>query len=90
MSVVRKPAGLELIDLLDRVLDKGIVVDASSRLHLGVANLISHRKHVVVASIETHLRHTGARAVSRMARRQAMASSRRSNLGYPVAARKLR
>ena len=35
MTLVRKPAGGELIDLLDRVLDKGIVVDASSRLSLG-------------------------------------------------------
>lgn len=70
MTLVRKPAGGELIDLLDRVLDKGIVMDASSRLSLGVANLINHKKHVVVASIETHLHHGEARAVTRFANRQ--------------------
>ncbi len=74
MTLVRKPAGGELIDLLDRVLDKGIVVDASSRLSLGAANLISHKRHVVVASIETHLRHSGARAVTRFAKRRAVES----------------
>ena len=74
MTLVRKPAGGELIDLLDRVLDKGIVVDASSRLSLGAANLISHKRHVVVASIETHLRHSGARAVAKFAKRRAVES----------------
>ncbi|HEY1731077.1 MAG TPA: gas vesicle protein GvpJ [Terriglobales bacterium] len=71
---MRKPAGEELIDLLDRVLDKGIVVDASSRLRLGVANLINHKKHVVIASIETHLQHGEARVVERFANRQPLSS----------------
>lgn len=74
MTLVRKPSGGELIDLLDRVLDKGIVVEASSRLSLGGANLVNHRKHVVIASIETHLRHTEARVVSRFANRRPLAS----------------
>jgi hypothetical protein len=74
MTFVRKPAGEELIDLLDRVLDKGITVDASTRLRLGLANLINHKKHVVVASIETHLHHGEARAVARFAKRRAVAS----------------
>jgi hypothetical protein len=74
MSVVRKPAGMELIDLLDRVLDKGIVIDASSRLHLLGVNLARHRKHVVIAAIETHLKHSEARAVAKFAARRAVAA----------------
>ena len=74
MTFVRKPAGAELIDLLDRVLDKGITVDASTRLRLGLANLINHKKHVVVASMETHLQHTEARAIARFTKRRAVAS----------------
>lgn len=74
MTLVRKPAGGELIDLLDRVLDKGIVVDASSRLSLAAANLINHKKHVVIASIETHLQHGEPRAVTRFANRQPLAA----------------
>lgn len=74
MALERKPAGGELIDLLDRVLDKGIVVDASSRLTLGAANLVNHKKQVVVASIDTYLRHGEPRAVRRSAERRAVAS----------------
>ncbi len=74
MTIVRKPAGGELIDLLDRILDKGIVVDASSRLNLATADLINHKKHVVVASLETYLRHGEARAVARFSPRQSLAS----------------
>ena len=73
MSLERTPAGMELIDLLDRVLDRGIVIDASSRLHLARANLLRH-EHFVLATVETHLSHSGARAVARLAERRPMAS----------------
>jgi Gas vesicle protein len=56
---------MELIDLLDRVLDKGIVVDASSRLLLSGTHLSSHKKHVVIESIETFLHHAEARVVEK-------------------------
>lgn len=78
MSFERKPAGMEVIDLLDRILDKGIVVDASSRLHLSVANLISSKKHVVIASIETHLKHSEARVVAGMAKRLPLGAEERA------------
>ena len=70
MSLVRKPAGVELIDLLDRVLDKGIVIDASSRLHLSAANLSRQKKHVIIDSIETFLCHGEARVVAKLNRSQ--------------------
>lgn len=68
MALIRKPAGAEIIDLLDRVLDKGIVVEASSRLHLRNANLLRNHRHLVVAAVETHLRHSEARAVAKLDR----------------------
>jgi hypothetical protein len=46
-----------LIDVLDRVLDKGIVMDAWGRLSLGGIDLIGLEMHVVVASIDTYLRY---------------------------------
>ncbi len=46
-----------LIDVLDRVLDKGIVMDAWGRLSLVGIDLAGLAMHVVVASIETHLRY---------------------------------
>ena len=77
MSLVRKPAGVELIDLLDRILDKGIVVDASSRLHFIGVGLLKRKMHVVVASINTHFKHSEARAVARSAGRRPFASEER-------------
>lgn len=74
MSLVRKSAGEELIDLLDRILDKGIVVEASSRLHLLNADMMRRRNHLVIASIETHMKHGEARAVAKVAARLAVAS----------------
>ena len=66
MTFERNSAGVELIDLLDRVLDKGIVVEASSRLHLAGMSLLRTRGHIVVESVDTHLGHTGPRAVMRL------------------------
>jgi len=86
MSFERKPAGMEVIDLLDRILDKGIVVDASSRLHLSVANLISSKKHVVIASIETHMEHSEARLVSGMAKRRPLGAEDRATSATRVPA----
>lgn len=74
MSVERKPAGLELIDLLDRVLDKGIVVDASNLLHLTGVSLMLGKKHVVIDFIEVFLQHAEARVVSKLNRRQPLRS----------------
>ena len=74
MSLVRKPAGVELIDLLDRVLDKGIVVDASSRLHLISSSMARQKRRLVVDSIETFLHHTEARVVAKSNGRQPLRS----------------
>ena len=44
-----------LIDVLDRVLDKGIVIDAWMRVSLVGIELLTVEARVVVASIETYL-----------------------------------
>ena len=60
MAVERAPGGTSLIDVLDRVLDKGIVVDAWVRISLVGIDLITVEARVVVASIETYLKYAGA------------------------------
>jgi hypothetical protein len=45
------------IDILDRVLDKGIVIDGLWRFYVGGLHLITIDARFVVASIETYLRH---------------------------------
>lgn len=55
--VERAPAGSSLIDVLDRVLDKGIVIDAYVRVSLVGIDLVSVEARVVVASVETYLKY---------------------------------
>ena len=58
--VERAPGGTSLIDVLDRILDKGIVVDAWVRVSLVGIDLITVEARVVVASIETYLKYSEA------------------------------
>ena len=55
MPVERAAGGTSLIDVLDRVLDKGIVIDAWVRVSLVGIDLITVEARVVVASIDTVL-----------------------------------
>jgi len=60
MPVERYPGGTSLIDVLDRVLDKGIVIDAWVRISLVGIDLITVEARVVVASLDTYLRYAEA------------------------------
>jgi gas vesicle structural protein len=50
--------GASIIDVLDHVLDKGIVIDAWVRVSLAGIDLITVEARVLVASIETYLHHS--------------------------------
>ena len=60
MAVERQQGGTSLIDVLDRVLDKGIVIDAWVRVSLVGIDLITVEARVVVASIDTYLKYSEA------------------------------
>lgn len=51
----RKVEQPSLLDVLDRILDKGIVVDAWVRFSLVGLDLLTVEARIVVASIETYL-----------------------------------
>jgi len=55
MGVERTHHQSSLIDILDRVLDKGIVIDAWIRISLVGVDLVTMESRVVIASIETYL-----------------------------------
>src|SRR5688500_7272991 len=57
MSLEGIPAELLMAELLDRVLDKGIVVDAAVRIAVAGIQLVDLEIQVVVASIQTYLEH---------------------------------
>jgi len=69
MAVERAPAGGSLIDVLDRVLDKGIVIDAYVRVSLVGIDLVSVEARVVVASVDTYLKYAETIGVTGMASR---------------------
>jgi gas vesicle structural protein len=56
-----------LVDVLDRVLDKGIVIDAAVRVSIVGVELLGVDARVVVASIETYLMHADTIAYTDMA-----------------------
>jgi gas vesicle structural protein len=60
MPVERTQGGTSLIDVLDRVLDKGIVIDAWVRVSLVGIDLITVEARIVVASIDTYLKYSEA------------------------------
>jgi hypothetical protein len=85
MAVERTTGGTSLIDVLDRVLDKGIVIDAWVRVSLVIdawvrvslvgIDLITVEARVVVASIDTYLKYSESMAqVSPVSRPAAVAS----------------
>ena len=59
------------VDVIDRVLDKGIVIEAWIRVSVGGIDLITVEAHVIVASIDTYLGHwpalDGAAAMAKTA-----------------------
>jgi hypothetical protein len=72
MAVERVASGTSLVDVLDRVLDKGIVIDAWVRVSLVGIDLITVEARVVVASIDTYLKYSEAVGQTITASRPAM------------------
>jgi gas vesicle structural protein len=73
MAVERAPSGSSLIDVLDRVLDKGIVIDAYVRVSLVGIDLVTVEARVVVASIDTYLKYSEAVGITGPSRSRELA-----------------
>ncbi|HET7273962.1 MAG TPA: gas vesicle protein GvpJ [Longimicrobiaceae bacterium] len=73
MAVERAPGGSSLIDVLDRVLDKGIVIDAYVRVSLVGIDLVTVEARIVVASIDTYLKYSEAVGITGPARSRELA-----------------
>ena len=82
MPVERAAGGTSLIDVLDRVLDKGIVIDAWVRVSLVGIDLITVEARVVVASIDTYLKYSEAVGASLTVARPALSEGRPEGPSY--------
>ena len=80
MAVERTAAGSSLIDVLDRVLDKGIVIDAYVRVSLVGIDLVTVEARVVVASVDTYLKYSEAIGVTGMAARPMVGPAQPSDM----------
>jgi gas vesicle structural protein len=69
VTTQREPASGSLIEILDRVLDKGVVVDATVRISLVGIEVLGIDARMVVASFETYLTHADAIAYTALAAR---------------------
>lgn len=60
MAVEKAIGSSSIVEVVDRVLDKGVVIDAFVRVSLVGIELIAVEARVVVASVETYLKYAEA------------------------------
>jgi hypothetical protein len=60
MAVEKTVGSSSLVEVVDRILDKGVVVDAWVRVSLVGIELVAIEARIVVASVETYLKYAEA------------------------------
>ena len=60
MAVEKTIGSSSLVEVIDRILDKGVVVDAWVRVSLVGIELLAIEARIVVASVETYLKYAEA------------------------------
>ncbi len=79
------PAGGALAEVLDRVLDKGIVIDAWASVSLLGIEIVGVKAQVVVASVETYLKYATAVSALNMPQEQKPAAKQMPSEAKPAA-----
>lgn len=60
MAVEKTVASSSLAEVVDRILDKGVVIDAFIRVSLVGIELVSIEIRAIIASVDTYLRYAEA------------------------------
>jgi len=60
MAVEKTNASSSLVEVVDRILDKGVVIDAWARISLVGIELLAIEARVVISSVETFLKYAEA------------------------------
>jgi len=60
MAVEKTNASSSLVEVIDRILDKGVVIDAWARVSLVGIELLAVEARVVLAGVETYLKYAEA------------------------------
>ena len=64
MTIDRVSLSSSLVEIIDRVLDKGVVIDAWLRVSAAGIEIVSAQARVVVASIATYLKYSAELSVT--------------------------
>jgi hypothetical protein len=67
MAVEKTNSSSSLAEVIDRILDKGIVIDAWVRVSLVGIELLAIEARVVIASVETYLKYAEAVGLTKSA-----------------------
>jgi phosphoribosyl-dephospho-CoA transferase len=68
-----RPGSSSLVEVLDRILDKGVVIDVWARVSLVGIEILTVEARVVVASVDTFLHY--AKEISKIERAEAQAEN---------------
>ncbi|PIS27123.1 MAG: gas vesicle synthesis protein GvpA [Candidatus Marinimicrobia bacterium CG08_land_8_20_14_0_20_45_22] len=60
MAVEKTNASSSLVEVIDRILDKGVVIDIWARVSLVGIELLAIEARIVIASVETYLKYAEA------------------------------
>ena len=67
MAVEKVNSSSSLSEVVDRILDKGVVIDAWVRVSLVGIELLSIEARIVIASVETYLKYAEAVGLTTLA-----------------------
>jgi hypothetical protein len=91
MAIQRTVPRTSTIEVLDRILDKGVVIDAQVRVSLVGLHLVDIDARVIVSSIQTYVKHAAEVAeVQRQPRATLVTASTTPQVSEPAARRTLR
>ncbi|GFZ93959.1 gas vesicle structural protein GvpA [Okeania sp. KiyG1] len=84
MAVEKVNSSSSLAEVVDRILDKGVVIDAWVRLSLVGIELLAVEARIVIASVETYLKYAEAVGLTALAGSPAVGITDETEIGEPV------
>ena len=85
MAVEKVNSSSSLAEVVDRILDKGVVIDAWVRVSLVGIELLAIEARIVIASVETYLKYAEAVGLTALAAAPAVGTIDESEIGQPMA-----
>ncbi|MEH2454375.1 gas vesicle structural protein GvpA [Nostoc sp.] len=77
MAVEKVNSSSSLVEVIDRILDKGIVIDVWIRISLVGIELLTIEARIVIASVETYLKYAQAVGLTQSAAVPAISQGKR-------------